>query len=301
MSANVLEVDFKSAAKRLRSFTNPDIKGEIPVDFPEIGSISTVSRQVINGLKRLGVSKHHPSLVVHIAYPHKNPALYPNHYPTARECAYTLLRELKASTSLSNITFRVADEICENVKLGRSHNQTVVHALTGRQIYDMHLAPDAVVPEYLLEKRNKPQPKDLFLLVDHMSEQGTTLTNLMSYVHHNGGHVLAALAGGSKAKIKQVRTSNARNLSAPFNDAARNTGRLEEMAQHFVDCEKTAGQNRTPQECMVAFERALNDCGNTVFALTDVECERVLKMPFGELMQSLSQAAPKQVRQACAP
>jgi hypothetical protein len=299
MSSNVLNVDFKAGSKKPTTWANPEIKGELPTDFPCLQYThkkSELKDELTSALKRFGIDRIEDAGTIHIAFPQKHPDLHYGHNNSGGHAAVAELRD-SLMKAFPEGKFSAAREICETVKLDRSDDQGVTHALSAKQVYDIHLPDGKEVPAYLGDSADKK----FFIVTDHVAEQGTTLTNLMSYIRYNGGHVLFAAVGKCVRtdELVQDRTRDTKNLSAPFNNAARNTGRLEEIAQHFADCEKVAGRKTSPQECMLAFERALNDCGNTVFALTDVECESVADKPFGELMTELRAVSPRKVNQAC--
>jgi hypothetical protein len=110
---------------------------------------------------------------------------------------------------------------------------------------------------------------------------------MMSYIEHNGGTVLAvatdksgvpypssAQPGSSIAQTGR-RTTGAK-LSSRFTDAARNAARLPQLAEHMAACAKKQSFDLTAEQCLILFEQGLNKNGNSVFALTDGECRKLI-------------------------
>ncbi len=151
-----------------------------------------------------------------------------------------------------------------------------IHAITAKQAYVVD--PD-IQPEFAEQKQALGQ--NFFIIIDTCVEQGTTIANLMSYIHHNGGIVLAVVAG--LGRLSQVRIDSPISLKGEFANNTRNTGRLAELAEAFANSAQLCGKDWTPDQCIERFEERLNRHNHTVFALTDGECGRLLNSTNGYL------------------
>src|SRR5690606_5956841 len=118
---------------------------------------------------------------------------------------------------------------------------------------------------------------EFFLVLDGCVEQGTTLANFISHIALQGGRVLGAVTGNEQKLVQSnVSTPHEREVvDEAFRDPKRNTGRLAQLAQVFSKSAKKDKLDLTPAKCLEIFEGRLNLFGNTVFALTDGECQRV--------------------------
>lgn len=255
---------------------NPAQRHDIRPDFPK--TLDLYSAEKALKVLEAELQKQGSSLdrVGHITlvYPHKHPKLFPGHDNQAAHSVSEFHSRLcKAAPQVKWI---IADGIVETVHLDRSGNQTSVHALMSQQVYEFY-QPAQKDPLPFAE--NKPGGAEFFLAVDSCIEQGTTIANLMSYVEHNGGRVLAAVSGsmsGRPIAQKPFPTGRKPSLSAAFNDAARNTGRLPQLAEVLHHSARGEGLKLSARECLDRFEAALQKNGNSVFALTDGECERLV-------------------------
>src|SRR5688572_19266174 len=108
---------------------------EIRADFPEM--ISPLNRpECIVALIEAELAKAGVTLaeagMIHIAYPHKHPGLFPGHFNAAAECAGDLAARLRGARP--DIKWIKDDGLCEAVHLKRSETQASLYALTGRQV-----------------------------------------------------------------------------------------------------------------------------------------------------------------------
>lgn len=268
-------------AEASQSLTSHGMRIDLRADFPEIqnGSKGAELIKTLKAeLKKRGTSLKEVGRI-HLAYPHKNPDLFPGHYDSALGVVQNVRMLLEKSAP--DVQWIQLDNLVESVRLGRSEDQTSVHALTARQVYEVYPSnPDAPVP-FVTQENGK---KEFFLVVDTGAEQGTTYANLLSFIEQSGGEVLAAVANYNYGShLRQVRPHDDEKLRAEaelkpeFNDPARNTGRLAQLALAFAKSAKSTGQNWTPAESIEMFEEKLNKVGNSVFALTDGEAERIIK------------------------
>ena len=168
-----------------------------------------------------------------------------------------------------------ADAIYETVHLARSEDHTSKHALFKRQFYsiDPSLQKGACP---LIGSDNIG--KEYFIVVDAVAEQGTTMASLISYITHNGGVVLAAIA--SSDNLVQRDSTPASDIKDP----AKNTGRIPDIARAFSESARNDGLEYTPEQCIDLLEKKLNVCGNSLLSLTNGECKRlVYSIDRGEL------------------
>lgn len=282
--------------------TNPKQRIEIPADFPQ--TISPYSSEealavIAAQLDRRGLGLEQ-AVRINIAYPHKHPGLHPNHHNTAAERAIAFYERML--TAAPQVEWVLAHALSERLHLNRSGNQSSFHALTAKQAYDVYL-PAQLQPFPFADADSRKG--ELFVIVDNTIEQGTTIANMMSYITHNHGEVLMVQAD-RHAPVAQLRTEGS-DLSPYFNDAARNSGRVPEMASAFAASARRAGVNWSPQRCIEKFEAALQLHGNSVFALTDGEAKHLIKAvgvdaamhePFPELVDKLEKSALGSLRRA---
>src|SRR5690606_1580800 len=135
-------------------------------------------------------------------------------------------------------------------RLGRSEDQSSVHALTARQIYRVADNPQQEKPfQFKNAETGKPE---FFLVLDACVEQGTTLANFMSYITLQGGHVLAAVANNEQRLVQRATATKAERVlvSEAFRDPSRNTGRLVQLAETFSKSAKRDGIDLSPSKCL---------------------------------------------------
>ncbi len=265
------------------SLTNTFIRVEIPASFPPV--IDTDNQFTLLQMieKELG-DKHGTTLSeagrINIVYPRKHPLKFPGHDNTAELEAMKVWHMLQRAKP--EVEWVIANALNELHKLGRTGNQTSIHALTAKQeyvVYDNATQQGAVF-RFGQAGNNK---KEYFIMIDSGFEQGTTMANLLSFIEANGGAVLGAAVSDQKINtLQQKNTSIFDNnglragLRAEFNDASRNIGRLAEMALAFSASAKRDGMDMSPQQALDLFEEKLNKTGNSVFSMTDGEASRVI-------------------------
>ena len=121
-----------------------------------------------------------------------------------------------------------------------------------------------------------------------------------------GAATLVFFANQKSNTLQQKNTSifdnNAERagLRTEFNDVARNTGRVAEMALAFSASALRDGKDISPQQAIDLFEEKLNKVGNSVFAMTDGEASRMIQtvkgsdeksVPFLQVLRSLDEVA----------
>lgn len=268
---------------------NPADRREIRPDFPysqKIGHCNNLLDTLNAELEKGGVSLRDAGTIT-IAYPHKDPVLFPG-YVDSFDGGKVKLFAKNMKKSFPKIKWKVADSLVETVALKRTTNQYIVHTLTGKQIYTLAGKHNP------FSCRSGDCRNPYFIVVDHFIEQGTTIANLMSFIEHNGGRVLLAASYRSGIPIAQDERARTLHLqqsgiSGDFADPARNTSRLGRLASVFFNSAQISGSlYATPQECLADFDAALRRHGNSVFALTDGECMRLINSINGQRHDSLS-------------
>jgi hypothetical protein len=110
------------------------------------------------------------------------------------------------------------------------------------------------------------------------------MANLMSHIEKHGGKVVvvAAAQGGNDLVQKKISGGTINGTHHTFDttgsrffDPEKNTGRLPHLAHSFAQAAAREGIKISPQKCLDIFEGRLNLFGNSLFALTDGECERL--------------------------
>lgn len=277
------------------NLTNPFMRVEISASFPPVIDTDNVFLLLKMIERELG-DKHGTTLSdagrINIVYPRKHPLKFPKHDNTAEFEAMKVWHMLQRAKP--EVEWVFGNALNELHKLGRTANQTSIHALTAKQEYVVYDdAPQQGAPLRLGQPDNGK--KEFFIMIDSGFEQGTTMANLLSYIEANGGAVLGAAVSDQKQNtLQQKNTSvfdnNAERagLRAEFNDASRNTGRIAEMALAFAASARQDGLDITPQQAVDMFEQRLNKLGNSVFAMTDGEASRIIRTVKGEDAQTMS-------------
>ncbi len=300
-----------------RSLTNPDIRIALPDDFPPIVPFrksGAVLNMLTQELARRGKTIDDIGTLT-FAYPHKNPDIHPGHRDIAKEAivdasyflanAYRYAMQEKHGgepEDYSALPFKlqIAHALCEDVHLGRSEDQSSMHALTSRQIYTVNeKLQDAPLDFIDPAKQDKPH---YVVLVDGSVEQGTTLANLASYIMHNGGDVLFATAGYlwteflvPKRDTDELPEAAAR-LTATFARAAHKAAMADIGCALMYAIRRDKGEQihtNDINEALGAVEATLNKNGHSLFALTHSEAERLVKslyrgdLSFAELTQQV--------------
>lgn len=294
-------------AQTASTLVNPGLRAELPADFPRILLLTDIAA-VRNALDEQLREKHKTTLRdvgrINIAYPHKHPLKFPRHQNNAEQYARDAWYALEGADR--KVEWVLGASLTELVRLDRSENQSSVHALTGKQEYVLYDALQQS-PRFTFGKPGNTG-REFFLLVDSGFEQGTTLANLYSFITLNGGIVLgAAVPNPSAGSLQQESGARCEpddheaGLRPEFMDAARNTGRVPQMALAFAESARREGLDWTPQQSLDLFEAALNKNGNSVFALTEGEAVRIIEtvgqspyhfsMPFPKLLEGLDAKA----------
>lgn len=250
----------------------------LPGDFPDTFGIYEGGRmmvaQIEQALKKQGVPISEVTRI-NLAYPHKDPTLYPGHYDNAKNTISNLQHVLDDAAP-KHIQFYVVDEMVETVRLGRSEDQSSIHALTARQVYKIADDPQKEKPFNF--KNPETGKGEFFLVVDGFVEQGTTLANLASYITLQGGTVLGAVTQNVQRMVQKNTASGIERslIGERFRDPAMNTGRLVQLAEAFSKSAARDKMDLSAEKCLDIFEGRLNLFGSTVLSLTDGECQRLI-------------------------
>jgi hypothetical protein len=264
--------------KPIKDWTQPDHRIELPRDFPlPLGhgsSIASIADVIDKELKKNGTSLDQVDRI-HVVFPHKHPGLFPGHFDNAQRYASDFVHKMKNSGGVAGkIIWGMANELVETKKLGRSEDQSSVHALTAKQEY-VFFNPQATQASPLATMGDNR--KEFFVVVDAMSEQGTTFANLINHIRHNGGVVVATVgANRLLQETSDTYLQRQAHLPSKFMDPNRNTGRLPELALALSGSAKRSGHDWTPEQCLEKFEAALQKNGNSVYAMTNGEVGRVI-------------------------
>lgn len=268
-----------------RQLTNPAVRLPLPADFPPVFNVDYthhLGEVLARALAKYGETPETVKRLT-VAFPHKDPDLFPYHNNLADFTAQKLVGALKAVTHREAVIEK-ADGICETVHLGRSENQCILHALTQRQIYRFN-EDEQQTPLSFITSNNQPH---YFVLADSCVEQGTTLANLASYIQHNGGRVLFAVFNGISAQLVPQRLGQygthmitGPRLSAKF---ARSVcpDNLKLIGDLLAASAVGRGLKLTRNQALAAVERNLNKHGASLTSLTHTESRRL----YGGLRQS---------------
>ncbi len=298
-----------------KTFQNPCGRQPLRADFPAMteptGQAEKLVAIIKAELEKKGVTWDKAGRI-NIAFPQKDRELFP-HRRRNRGLHQAHLTKKELEMYAPHIEWALAEGLLETRDLDRRGNQSSLHALTGQQAY--RFDPSLQIDHFPFAESGSTEDH-YFIVVDHTSEQGTTLANLINWITVNGGTVLAAAADNDS--LTQRRTGNdwplEKPLRAEFSDAAANTGRLAELASAFaLSAEQDNWKYKmrygrpTPNNCLDAFDTALHRLGLSVQALTDRECVRLIQsigepdhknhQSFLNLMLDLRRAEKHQPRQ----
>jgi hypothetical protein len=296
-----------------RHLSNPEERSPIRKDFPaaiELFSGNKPCAHSYNGKEIIEtieseLTKHNSSIRqierLNIAYPHKHPFGEELHVNTAT-VAVSIFEDI-LSIEAPDVKLVSADAIYEEHHLDRSTDMSSLHALTGKQYYK-------VDPE--LQRKPLPfidpdnQQTEYFIIIDTCIAQGTTIANLINYIEHNNGVVLAASVGRhcgfGMDIVQRPSISEERTDKILLSNSTKNTGRIPELAAEFVKsvtryiskrtedkiealfnqkfrsiCSDESRKNQVAETLIDRFENALNRHGNSLHSLTNGECSRLIE------------------------
>lgn len=252
----------------------------IRADFPHAVPLSRWSGldildMIDAELRKVGSNAREPQ-TIYIVYPHKHPILYPDSYNSAEDIALSLEKRLKDVSS--KIKFVVVHSLVETRHLGRSENQTSIHALMHHQQYTLFQHAACARDDFFLKQGSAVRGR--FIIADWTIEQGTTIANMISFLEQNGQHVLCAVSDDSTSRIslahrETVEDSVPFSLHTAFNTAVAKKPELCGLAEAFAGSARKDGYHWTNERCLSVFHQALTLNSHAVFSLTSGECERL--------------------------
>lgn len=253
-----------------RTFTHPDARlplpGHIKASLPYCHG-STAAHTLDTTIKALGYDRAAEGHDIIIAYPHKHPDR--QHKNEGLYFALAAQESLKKQWPETRLI--MAHALYETVHLGRSEDRSSIHALSGQQRFaiDAGLQEDPL--PFLHEAPTAARPA-LFIIVDDIIEQGTTIANMASFITHNGGTVVAALTYNQADALRQLSP-----LPQFFSvlDKPYDQGFAPTLATWFADAARRDKTNYTPMETVALMEAALQPHGRSLLTLTQGECNRL--------------------------
>ena len=289
--------DKKSNIIAYRKLYNPPAR--LPLAQHLTHTVSHAEPQRLVGILRRALRACGDSLEkidhIAIAFPHKHPRER-LHVNAANGHALRLKDEMELACR--HMKFPLATSIFETVRLGRSEDQSVLHALTGKQIYDVDPALQNEPLPFITHKR---AAREYFIIVDWLAAQATTTANLASFITHNGGTVLAIATGNPDRRLAQSDDVEMGNEHLPLN---LRTGMIPSLALAF---NRATGCKIPPGTCVQKVEDALKPHGRSLRTLTIPEAEALLQsvnngtLPFDALIQGLQHRLPQGTPPAAKP
>jgi hypothetical protein len=255
----------------LARFENPKARLPLRADFPPVFNMKIsfdcgpwlggpwLLDLVESELSKIGMS-FQDARTIRVAYSHKDPAISRSHEFEVNQSMWTLLRTM--SKGQSPLQFDPLDELQETRKLNRSCDQSAVHALARRQKYILNSANQDNA-KFFRKPDGTPQ---IFIVLDHNIEQGSTYAEMISAITYNGGHVLAAVVGWD---ARDWVSNDSIHLRQDNQDQ-------QELADTFAASARDCGQERSPEDCLKEFDSLIQTFGVSVGALTNGECERII-------------------------
>lgn len=180
-----------------RPLVNADMRLPLRDDFPDVVRVKgytqpvdlSVFRDVV--LAELDKAGHTPGKndIVTIAYPHKSASrIFPAPHPLT-----LLARRFQAALrqDIPQVDWRLATGLCEVRHLDRSNprSQELLRTLRIKHRFGF-VAADQIDHLPFMDRTHRAP--SYFVVLDDAYAQGTTAANMISFLHHNGGHVLAA-------------------------------------------------------------------------------------------------------------
>ncbi len=288
--------------------SNPDQRRPLRDDFPPVVNLALwceSSRWKLGaGLnERIGqeIEKSLGSVSaatrITVAYPHKAPGWIFAHDNGLRPHVAGITNKLEQA--FPEISFEIADGLCEKHQLNRSaaRNQNVIKTAMKQQPFYYVPKLQGSPISLLAEDR---QEKELFILVDDVFCQGTTAANMISFIEHNGGHVLTAAAvegvmghtyhavnpcsylpqqeikmRGSMDNSRYDRDfKNGQALRGTFKNAAYNKGCLPVLAEAFYQAAQKEGvyADMSHEQHLEVIDQSLRAHGRSLSTMTNGEC-----------------------------
>lgn len=271
----------QNIARVHRSLTNPDMRLPLRADMqPVISFLQTglFLQMLERELAKCGDTLASAGTIT-VAYPQKDPRLFPGHRNKGRSSGSAFIASMRDALKARGvqIDWQRADAICETVHLDRSSNQSSLHAVTSRQAFGLCAEAQRTPLDFLDAQKGSGRARPYVVVVDWCMEQGTTLAELISYIEHNGGHVLLATVEGSDGPQRlapAVRAGAKPGLSEEFAHAAT-ADLLPKIGRALSRAAQREGIVVTPNEALSQAEARLNAGGRSLKTLTCGEAARL--------------------------
>lgn len=249
----------------------PCIHPEIQTDFANAGDF------LRKHFRMLGLNFSKDTERICIAWPQKR-----NYNSNVADPSAHKLSASLSNTGIPNI---LAGNIYENTALYRKCNQGILYALTTRQTYSYGISNKACLSKkerdvltlaplqsrYFLDNLSR-----FFIVVDHITEQGTTLANLASWLELQGKVVIAVFSEHLENKLQGNNLFlPPSSLNHAFNNVVAVSGRAPEIATALAAAARKENRSLSESLCLLLFSKALEK--NSLFFLTNGECSRLIE------------------------
>lgn len=279
---------FQSRARNTRPLQNPDHRPPIRGTFPCVMHVGGTSDSafhvdwfrdvVVRELAALGET---PDSVDHItiAYPHKAPKKNTPHEMVGPAQRFTAAMQ----ASLPDTKWIPADGICETRHLDRSNprGQDMLDTLRKKHRFDFIALEQKEDLPFMHKDRSGPS---YFILLDDVYAQGTTAASMINFIHHNGGHVLAAASMFKPHEMGSFHLRQFNRAADPkFQNDTYNKGAIPQIAEAllgyiWVSSLLPKGEIETRMEDYIReLDEALHHVGLSLPALTMGECGRLIE------------------------
>lgn len=277
-----------------RRLVNPAVRVALRPDMPPV--IDRESTAHLLAVLKAELAKCGDTLQtageITIAFPQKDPDLFRSHVNSGKESAGFVAGAIRqaitdAGEDAAQLKLTIADAICETRHLDRSFRTGVMHSLTARQVFCVNARRHAKKPIAFLDPA-RAGGRHYFVIADWLVSSATTMANLASFIEHNGGHVLAAVADCQhlyreteflpSATAVEIRDMPDKKgwLSDAFADPARSDA-MERIAYLLAKSAWEQGVKITANQALANAEKAVNRCGHSLKALTDPEFRSLVR------------------------
>ncbi|MCC6597949.1 MAG: hypothetical protein IT559_04095 [Alphaproteobacteria bacterium] len=274
-----------------KTLTNPAERKPVRADFPPVATHrGELLRHMIEELDKQGTSIKETQRI-NIFYPQKDPRNHSS--PAGRIATDILLTSLGSgdflqSKNASHIKWVKADALYEQHQLDRNNwhvnslQSGFLTSLVRRQHYIADPALQSGEFPFLTANMTDTSP-EYFILADHVYDRGRTFANMINYIEHNGGHVLAAYAPDNMRKRDLAQIQSQKGASH-FKNYDHKSGRLPDLAAAFSASTNNAIE---PEECIILLNEALAPHGLSLASLTNEECSDLQELASRKHLQAI--------------